>query len=399
MKAFFAICAIITALAIALGIYAYAERQKLLNAGLDRIIRASIPSYARIQELSLDMPNRLITAKGLTVANPYGFKNDIFLQIENISLSYEQTDSRNILSGITLKNIKASGVKVFLEKNSLGLFNAAKMEAVLNSKNHGKSAVGIWANITARAAGFFAPKIDINQLLRLEPVFDIDNGAVFFNDYFIDSEGYRASVEKISAKASAVLKRGGRDISSINFDGSGIINNEPGRILSLSAMYDFSKSHPVLNNNINIKNADIKSFGPYYDEFSPFIFHAGTVSGRLVINIDNELIDSSNELVFSNLELENKKNHGFNRFWPSGADDLYSYFSSEQGDILFDFKVKGAIDKPEFYLGPKTKQALAYMVIDKIAGVISGKDEEAEGEQPKEDESVLSRVINAIKGL
>ncbi|MFA5370052.1 MAG: hypothetical protein WC300_04995 [Candidatus Omnitrophota bacterium] len=406
MKTFLVICAIIMACAVSAGIYIYANRQELLNANIDKIIRAGIPDYIRMQELKLDMPSRSITVKGIGIANPPGFKRADFIEIDSVSSSYEQISNWNILRGVRLKGIKVSGARFFLERNKFGLVNAMKMDSVIGAKDARVSG-GIWSRVIARAAGLFIPRIDLDNILRVKPVFDISNGAIIFDDYFIGNQYLRTSIDMINGKADADFKRGYRGINFLTFDGRGIVNNTPGQGLSLSARYDFSKDRIILDNTIDINNTDIPPFKPYYDRFSPFIFHSGKVSGRLIINIDNGRIDSSNKLLFSALELEAKKDHSFNKFWPSGVGDLYNYFSSERGDILFDFNVKGPVNEPKFYPGPKTKQALTYMVIDKIAAAIlgAGKDSaDASGKSAEEtgageDKPALSRVIDIIKGL
>jgi len=40
--------------------------------------------------------------------------------------------------------------------------------------------------------------------------------------------------------------------------------------------------------------------------------------------------------------------------------------TSQSDPIILDFKVKGEIDNPRFYLGSKTKRMLGSMVIDKV---------------------------------
>jgi len=113
--------------------------------------------------------------------------------------------------------------------------------------------------------------------------------------------------------------------------------------------------------------------------------------------------------LFSGLEIEQKKDNSFNRFWPTGAEDLYKYFSSEQGDVVFDFKIKGPMNEPKFYLGSKTKRALTYMVLDKITDRIFKKDKDGDASgtpdqqpregAPQEEKTKLERILDVLGGF
>jgi hypothetical protein len=89
--------------------------------------------------------------------------------------------------------------------------------------------------------------------------------------------------------------------------------------------------------------------------------------------------------------------------WDIGINELYRYFSSESGEIVFDFKIKGPMEKPKFYLGPKTKRALAMMIVDKVADTLLKQDGDSAGApapgSPAEEKSDLEKVIDIFKNL
>ena len=58
------------------------------------------------------------------------------------------------------------------------------------------------------------------------------------------------------------------------------------------------------------------------------------------------------------------------RFIETTAATLSKYMVSQKGGIIFDFKIKGPIDSPRFYLGPLTKRGVAMAVIDTVGSQI-----------------------------
>jgi hypothetical protein len=74
------------------------------------------------------------------------------------------------------------------------------------------------------------------------------------------------------------------------------------------------------------------------------------------------------------------------------------YFTSPYGDIVFDFKIKGEMSAPRFYLGPISKQALTAMAVDKISEAIqqaSGK----EGSVKNADLKKAGEYIDIVRGI
>jgi hypothetical protein len=116
-------------------------------------------------------------------------------------------------------------------------------------------------------------------------------------------------------------------------------------------------------------NIGVAHFKPYYDSFSPFLFQDGKTSGKLVFNFDNGNIGSTNELKFSELKLTMKEDYADKGLWYLSTEDLYVYLTSTADEIIFDFKIKGPIERPRFMPGSNTKRALALLALNKIMKV------------------------------
>jgi hypothetical protein len=377
MRIFMIVLILIVLVAAGLAVYVYFNRQALLDKGVDKMLQDYLPDYVEIDDLKIDLNEQTVLIKGFRIRNPAGFSSPYLVEIENISAGYRPLDEKNILKGLSLSSIELFRMRVFLERDSRNTLNIQKMESVLKRKRI-KKTHGIKASMQSFILYLTGPVKNIDQFLKIHPVFNINNGALFFRDFYIDNkQGYPTSVENIQGTITLGIDKDFKSISHLASQGRGLVNARPGQFLNWEIEYDPAREKLSMSNTFDIDGVDFTHFQPYYDKFSPFIFHAGLASGRLVFNFQDAEISSTNEVFFSGLDIEQKQDHSFNRFWPSGIDDLYRYFSSEQGDIVFDFKIKGPMAEPKFYLGSKTKRALTYMVVQKVAGRIFRKEPDA----------------------
>jgi hypothetical protein len=79
---------------------------------------------------------------------------------------------------------------------------------------------------------------------------------------------------------------------------------------------------------------------------------------------------------------------------------LIKYFTTSTGEVIFDFKIKGDMSNPRFYLGPLSKQAVMSMVIDKVSDVIqqmSDKTQQAAGAAAGTGNTNVDKAVEAIK--
>jgi hypothetical protein len=401
MRIFIILFILVMLVAAGLFAYVYANRQAILDEGIDKVLQNQLPDYVEVDSLKFDLQAEKITIQGFRLRNPKGFKRAYLAEIDSVISDYTQLNEKNILYGIHLKNIKLSGAHIFIERDVLGSVNIENMESVFEAVQHNE-APNLKTKILGIASYLLMPVKGISQLLRIEPVFHVSDGRLFFEDYYVDRKGYRTSVEQINATINLDLKKDFKGIDYLTTQGRGLVNAVPGQTVLWDIAYNPTREKLTMSSTFDIENIDFTHFKPYYNKFSPFIFKKGRASGRLIFNFDNAQIGSDNEILLSGLEIENKQDHSFNKFWPTGADDLYRYFSSEQGDIVFDFKIKGPMDDPKFYLGSKAKRSLTYMFIDKVTDKIFKKDEDStgasDGSQGRE-KTDLDRVLDIIKGF
>lgn len=383
--------------------FIYFNRQTLLNRSIDKVLANLLPSYIEIDTLSLDLDKRVINIANLRIKNPKGFSHPYLVQVPYITCKYSQRDSTNLLKGINISDIKLTSLALYIDRNHSGDLNLEQMEGVLKDSKPIKK-MGASSKLMGLFSYLLSPVKDISQLLDIDPIFNISSGVLTFDDAYIDSRGYVTTIEEIAATVALDLRKGFKGIDYLSSEGKGIINGKHGQYLEWDTRYNPTTKKLTMTNSFNIRNIDFVHFAPYYDEYSPFTFKKGKASGELVFNFDNGDIGSMNEIRFSDMEFEPKQDHSFNKFWPTGTEDLYNYFSDQSGEIVFDFKIKGSIEEPEFHLGSKTKRALSRMAVYKIADVIFKEDKDQDGNQQPSDESSndksdLEKVFDIINSF
>jgi hypothetical protein len=152
----------------------------------------------------------------------------------------------------------------------------------------------------------------------------------------------------------------------------------------------------TMSNRFEVSNVDILPFEPYYDKYSPFVFKTCFLSGTLIFDFDNGNIGSTNEVKLSKPLFYIKHDFENAQVFETNVPDLVKYLTSSFGDVVFDFKIKGDMSSPKFFLGPISKEAIARMAIDKISSIMSkaGNSNEEASEIDK-----AKQYIDMFKGL
>ena len=150
-----------------------------------------------------------------------------------------------------------------------------------------------------------------------------------------------------------------------------------------------------------VSDVDILQFAPYYNQYSPIIIENGYFSGDLVFNFDNGNIGSTNTVFLKHFKFREKSGGIGAQYWQATLSEVIQYLRTSTGDIIFDFKIKGDMDSPRFYLGPHVKQAIQSLVIDKVSDVIrelqQPEGQAAGAAQPARPKSDAEKVMDVIE--
>lgn len=406
---------IVTAAAISI----YVNRSSIFDYSTNKLIDELLPDYMEVENIDFDFENNYITLRNFKVSNPRGFRRTPFVKISKVNASFSQQDKKNILNGVIISNIVLFEPVIYFERLKDGETNIQQIAEGLRQSQKLRK-FSLKAGLLAVLSYLVSPvkkvydvdeiklslaKIVTNtdEMIEIKPVLNIKDGSLIFNDRFSYYKGYETSVEEISAKIILRLKEGLRGIDYVESEGTGFINGQTSQILHWITTYDPKASKLTMSNDFKIQNADLTHLHPYYDKFSPFVFEGGKASGNLIINFDNGVIGSMNEVRLSATKLEIKEGYPFKEFWAVSRQDLCRYFTSQSGEILFDFEINGPMEYPRFQLGPKTKMALTKLFIDKISDVLLEKTGEPQPEgtegAPQKEKPFIQKIIDKYKEL
>ncbi|MFH1868103.1 MAG: hypothetical protein ABH843_03940 [Candidatus Omnitrophota bacterium] len=406
MKIFKIILLLIFIAAIAMAGYVYLNRHTIFDYNINKLVKSLMPKYIEVGELNFDLQSRKITIKNFKIKNADGFVHDYLAEIPEVHCVYTQKNDENILEGISIKDIDLIRPSIFIVRQEDSQVSVARMEDVFKEEVQESKGPSLISKLAAYLFYQFSPVKKIEDLVEIEPVFNLKGGKFIFDDFYFDKKGYKTTIEQIEGKVELTLKKDLKGIEYIRTKGVGFVNGERPQKLKWNTEYNPKTPKLTMANSFDISNIDFIHFKPYYDKFSPFIFKQGRASGELIFDFDNGDIGSTNEVRFSGLDFEAKGDQGYESFWAASAQDLQRYFSSASGELVFDFKIKGPMEKPKFYLGPKAKRALTKMVVYRITDTLFKKDEpsQAQGEtQPSPtqqgEKSDVEQIIDIFKNI
>ncbi len=386
-----------------IAISAFLYRYQILQYTAEKLIRKYLPSYARIDTIKFDFRKGEARIGGFKIINPPGFSDEYLLEIGKITCHY-RLRGKALADGFEIADPVLSNIVLNIERLGDGRLNLAAMETVLEKGAQGAPspasalpAAGKPRAIQPRANT--GSKI-LASVVKLPEVFTIRSGKVVFVDRFMPSRPNVITFENIEAKLSLKLDENYSRVLIVSSTGEGGVNGDRQQLVSWAINWNPTTPRLTMANNFEVSGVDILPFRPYYDRYSPFVFKTGRFSGTLIFDFDNGNIGSSNEVRLSDLKFSVKPGYENSQFWETNVPDLVKYFSSPHGEIVFDFKIKGDMDKPNFYLGPKSKAALVSMAVDKISAAIQKAQGSGDGAGgPKTDLDKAKEYIDLFKGL
>jgi len=398
LKAFLSLCVIvITVTAVTI----YFNRQTIFDYSLNKLILNLLPESITIDELELDLDNKELLVSGFKISNPPGCKNRYLLEVSTIRCSFKQKNPKKITDGIIVAEPTLYTPTLYIERMEDSSINTQKMKSIL-SKKKAETPSAFKQGLFGAISYIFSPVKDIEQLVTLDSLFKIKNGKFVFDDSSLGGAPYRTTITDVDAQIT--LRFGGRltDLRYIDSAGSGTVNGRQGERVEWVSGFEPTKKDLTMSNTFNIRDVDFTHFKPYYEPHSPFIFKRGKINGKFIFNFDNGDIGSVNEGWFTDLDIEKAKDSSMIKSWILDmvtVDDLYKYFSSKAGNVEFDFKIKGPMSDPKFYLGSKTKRALLKLSANKLIGSIFGSEEDGAESSPGEEKSDLERIVDIFKSF
>jgi hypothetical protein len=397
---------------VAIAAFIFFQRISILQYTAETVIRSVLPECVSIGSVRLDAGASRITVRDFAIVNPPGFSSGKLITIGEVSCRYRMR-GRNILDGMELFDPEFRNPVLYIERRSDGRLNLNEMPAVLANAQasrasgakriSGLSAARAEASDRGRTAGRAAAAAamalgrNTADIIKLPAEYAISGGRLVFSDRAAAGGPHDIVFDGVNGRISLVLNDAYTKVLRVGSTGEGFLNGHKDETVAWTVELDPATPRLTMSNRFEVSGARIKTFEPYYDRYSPVIFRTGTFSGNLVFDFDNGNIGSTNEVRLADITFSVKPGAENADFWGSTVPDLVRYFTSSTGEIIFDFKIKGDMAKPNFYLGPISKKALMSMAIDKISAAIAAAAEQGSGSRPQDERA--RAVADAVKLL
>jgi len=393
---------LLLAIVIAAGVFVYNYRYEIFQVSAESIIRRNLPDYVSVGSLVFDLKNGVLEVENLGIKNPRGFTERFLASVDAISCRYRMK-GQNILDGIEVTEITADHPHINIERSRSGELNASAMGEVMNAGKRPGPAPGPSGE---KKEPFykkfsFGKKINIADVIKLPETINIKNGEVTFRDDHIMRVPYKLTFEDVNATLDMKLNDDYSRVLSAGSRGSGFVSGDRRQRVDWDVTLDPTTARLTMAGTYKVSDVEIRQFAPYYDPYSPIIVEDGNFSGDLIFNFDNGNIGSTNIVYLKNFRFREKSDWPGGQYWQASLSEVVQYLRTATGEIVFDFKIKGDMNSPTFYLGPYVKQAIQRLVIDKISDVISELQQpqgQAQGGQPvQRPKSDAEKVMDVIQ--
>ena len=274
-----------------------------------------------------------------------------------------------ILDGIEIFEPVLKSMVLHIERLQDGRVNLAGMGQII-SQPHRTSAPNVTEDSGRQGGGEKRHSPKFSDFIKLPQRFSIKQGKIIFTDRFFVKGQHTISFENMDADVDLQMNDAYTQVLRVSSTGQGDVDGRPEQVIQWTISLDPNAPRLTMSNRFEVSSVDLITFEPYYDRFSPFEFARARVSGLLIFDFDNGNIGSSNELHLNNLVFSVKPGYENTMAFETDVKNLAKYFTASTGEVIFDFKIKGDMANPQFYLGPISKQAMAAMVIDKVSEAI-----------------------------
>jgi hypothetical protein len=373
------------------GAAVFIYRYQILQYSAETFMRRALPDYISIERINFDFPNSKVTLGGFRILNAPDFSSKYSVEIGEISCRYRLM-GKLFLDGIEIFDPIFTKPLINIERQRDGRVNLVELGKITDPSSKKRAADAGAKNETAPSKP--EPSRKTSDAIKLPDTFNIKEGSIIFTDRMPYSRPHVITFYNVNAKLILKLDSSYSSVIDMASTGEGDLDNDKTQKIRWNISLKPAAPKLTMSNRFEVSNINMLVLEPYYDTYSPFKFQSGYVSGTLIFDFDNGNIGSTNEIHMNKVKFSVKEGYENAEFWQTTVQDLTKYFTSF-GEIVFDFKIKGDMNNPQFYLGPISKQALTMMAIDKVSAII----QEAAGgpKNPTPETDKTQAYIDLIK--
>jgi len=360
------ILAVLLIIVIAIALVFFVYRHVIIQTVAEKIIRNNLPGYVKADKIRFDFVNNVFSVTGLKILNPPNFSSPYSLAIEEVSCRYA-LKGVFIPKGFEISDIVIKEPALFVERSGAGRVNLAAMGEFIDSSSRKTDNAVQAAKDRKSPAMPPAGGMKLSDIIKLPQSFDLRDGRLEFRDKTLPGGEYIINIDRINGRVNISFDNDYTGISAVSYELNGNLNGAVNERIKWIANLDAAAPRFTMSNRFQVSDLNLLTFEPYYDGFSPFVFKKGRFSGTLVFDFDSGNIGSTNEVMLSDIIFFVKRSYENAQIWGVSVENVARYFTTMSGDIVFDFKLKGDMNRPTFYLGPISKRAITSMALDKIA--------------------------------
>lgn len=350
---------LIVVIAAAIAVYMEFYGKQLLEAKLSSILGTKL----KFKGFSLDISKYSVSFKGFTIPREVGFESrSVFSAEKFIVLLNKEKFERE--KKITISEIIVEKGVFNIERNEQGIFNIADS----GREEYPKDERGL-AYAQGESSGASLPIYNFaKNVKRLL----IKNSRVNFKDRYISSEPYLINCSSFNAnittapeneasygsipmkyKLSLKIPRGSR-ASEVSLEGNAAVYKE--------------KVDTELT--MEARDIDVMQLLPYFNNYTPFTFYGGEFDSDTKAAMHNNTLNCLTTMAWHNLDLAVDQGRENTTFLEASVKKLAPYLTSGGGETIFDFVIKGPLDKPEMGIGPKVKMAIGMSMMDEVSDIL-----------------------------
>lgn len=376
----------------------YHYRYDIFQFSAESIIKRLLPAYVHVDRIIFNLREGVLQVKGFGIKNPAGFQDKYLATIEEVVCRYKM-QGKNILDGIEVTSIEGKRPVINIERLPSGKLNVNEMGEMMEKEAPKTKPQEKPSQEKEKPAETKKKASDkkLSDIIKLTDTINISDGKIVFVDKAVMKRPYMLTFEGVNGNVILDLSDDYREVLDLKSVGRGYVGGDAAQRVGWTITMNPQTPELTMGNRFEVSDVDILQFAPYYERYSPVDIKSGRFSGTLVFDFDNGSIGSTNTVKLSNFKFQEKQASSASSFWDVGIADLVKYLKSYSGDIIFDFKIKGTMDSPRFYPGPRVKEAMQSMVVDKVTDMLSGP--KGEGAPAGGEKTDVEKAVDIFKSL
>jgi hypothetical protein len=347
----FVVCIVVVAIAFA-GVAFYVA---FFGKGtIEQMISKALGSQVKFQGMSFNLNKGLVNFTGFTVLNKIEFEENIFKAdkfVVSINKERFEKDKTLIMEEIFIEK----GV-LTIERNRAGTFNIASIGDEESP----------WHEAVAYAAET-ASNIRLYDFVSTCKKITITDSTLNFKDYHISRQPFFFFFDNMNLEFSSSPVRPGNVGANCRLNMRVPMQSGRHGSVSLQLAMSIYPERADMEGNLSTKDINLMLFNAYFDRYTPFSFNNGLFNSTTQFRMHNNIIDSPTTMVFRGLKLYIKPGMEKAQFLQTAVNKLAPYLMSQQGDLYFDFVIKGPVEKPQAGLGPKVKFAIGMVALEELS--------------------------------